>query len=62
MKNLKTFTFSMNVLDGDLTPCLNLSYVYSEKKHKHYNLKDADLPKGEYIRGNEDIEEWRRLE
>lgn len=62
MKNLKTFTFSMNVLDGDLTPCLNLSYVYSEKNHKHYNLKDADLPKGEYIRGNEDIEEWRRLE
>ena len=23
MKNLKTFTFSMNVLDGNLDPCLN---------------------------------------
>lgn len=62
MKNLKTFVFDMNVLDGDLTPCLNLSYVYSDKNRKHYNLKDSDLPKGEYVRGNEDIEEWRRLE
>lgn len=62
MKNLKTFVFNMNVLDGDLSPCLNLSYVYSEKNRKHYNLKDAELPKGEYIRGNENIEEWRRLE
>ena len=62
MKNLKTFVFDMNVLDGDLTPCLNLSYVYSDRNRKHYNLKDSDLPKGEYVRGNEDIEEWRRLE
>ena len=62
MKNLKTFTFSMNVLDGDLSPCMALSYVYSEKDRKYYNLKDADLPKGKYLRGNEDIEEWRRLE
>lgn len=62
MKNLKTFVFNVNVEDGDLSPCLNLSYVYSEKNRKHYNLKDKDLPKGAYIRGNEDIEEWRRLE
>lgn len=62
MKHLKTFVFDMNVLDGDLTPCLNLSYVYSDRNRKHYNLKDSDLPKGEYVRGNEDIEEWRRLE
>lgn len=62
MKNLKTFTFNMNVLDGDLSPCLNLSYVYSERNRKHYNLKDSDLPKGEYVRGNETIELWRRLE
>lgn len=62
MKNLKTFVFDMNVLDGDLTSCLNLSYVYSDRNRKHYNLKDSDLPKGEYVRGNEDIEEWRRLE
>lgn len=62
MKNLKTFTFNMNVQDGDLSPCLNLSYVYSEKNRKHYNLKDKDLPKQIYVRGNEGIEEWRRLE
>jgi hypothetical protein len=62
MKSLKTFTFSMNVLDGDLTPCLNISYVYSEKDRKHFNLKDKDLPKVNYMRGNENIEEWRRLE
>ena len=52
----------MDVLNGDLTPCLNLSYVYSEKDRRHFNLKDKDLPKTNYARGNEDIEEWRRLE
>ena len=62
MKRLKTFIFSMNVKDGDVTPCLGLSYVYSEKNRKHYNLKDIELPKGHYVRGNETIDEWRRLE
>lgn len=62
MLNLKTFVFNMNVLDGDLSPCLNLSYVFSEKNRKHYNLKDKDLPKGIYVRGNEHIEQWRRWE
>ena len=62
MKSLKTFTFSMNILDGDLSACMDLSYVYSEKDRKHFNLKDKELPKGNYVRGNEDIEEWRRLE
>ena len=62
MKNLKTFVFSMNVLDGDLSPCMRLSYVFSEKDRKHYSHKDRELPKIEYVRGNEDIEEWRRLE
>ena len=62
MKNLKTFVFNMNVLDGDLSPCMVLSYSYSEKDRKHYNYKDKDLPKSKYFRGNEDIEEWRRLE
>lgn len=61
-KNLKTFVFNMNVKDGDLTPCLNLSYVYSERNRKHYNLKDTELPKTQYVRGNETIEIWRRLE
>lgn len=45
LKNLKFFVFSMNVLDGDLTPCLNVEYARSEKNRKHYNLKDKDLPK-----------------
>ncbi len=62
MKNLKTFVFSMEIMDGDLSPCLNLSYVYSEKNRKHYNLRDKDLPKSYYVRGNEDIEVWRRQE
>ena len=62
MKNLKTFIFSMNVKDGDLTPCLDLSYVYSMNNHRYYNLKDKDLPKKQYIHGNETIEMWRRLE
>ena len=62
MKNLKTFIFSMNVKNGDLSPCLGLSYVYLEKNRKHYNFKDIDLPKGQYVRGNETIELWRRLE
>ena len=62
MKSLKTFLFNMNVKDGDLTPCLNLSYVYSEKNRKHYNIKDKELPKNKYVRGNETIEKWRRLE
>ena len=62
MVKLKTFVFNMNVLNGDLSPCLNLSYVFSEKNRKHYNLKEKDLPKGIYVRGNEDIEQWRRWE
>lgn len=62
MKNLKTFVFNINVKDGDLTPCLHLSYVYSERNRKHYNLKDADLPKGKYIRGNETLQNWLRME
>ena len=62
MKNLKTFIFNVNVKDGDLSPTLNLSYVYSEKNRKHYNIKDINLPKGTYIRGNENIERWRCVE
>lgn len=62
MKKLKSFTFTMKIVDGDLTPCLNLQYAYCAKGCKYYNLKDAKLPKGEYVRGNENIEMWRRFE
>lgn len=62
LKNLKTFEFDMNVLDGNLSVCLNLPNVYCHKNRKHYNFKDKDLPKGKYVCGNENIEKWRRLE
>lgn len=62
MKNLKTFVFDMNVMDGDLSPCLDLSYVHSRKNRKHYNVKDKEMPRGKYVRGNESIELWRRME
>lgn len=62
LKKLKTFIFSMNITDGDLSNCVNLSYAYSEKNRKHYNLKDSELPKNIYVHGNESIESWRRLE
>lgn len=62
MKHLKTFTFNMNVEDGDLSLCKDLTYVYCEKNRKHYNLKDKEFPKEQYFRGNENIEEWLRLE
>ena len=45
MKKLKTFTFSMKILDNDLTPCLDIPYVCCAKNRKEYNLKDKDLPK-----------------
>ena len=45
MKNLKTFTFSMEVENGDLSPCLQIPYVSSSKNKKWYNLKEKDLPK-----------------
>lgn len=45
MKKLKTFTFSMNVLDNDLTPALDVPYASCSKAKKTYNLKDKDLPK-----------------
>ena len=62
MPKLKTLILNMMVADGDLSLCLNLSYVYLQKNRKHYNLKDSDLPKGKFVRGNENIELWRRLE
>lgn len=45
LNSLKTFTFDRNVLDGDLSPCLNIPCVHLLQNRKHYNLSDADLPK-----------------
>lgn len=44
MPNLTWLILTMNVLDGDMTPCLKLPYVDIKAK-KHYNLKNRDLPK-----------------
>lgn len=44
MPNLKIFTFTMNVGDGDLSLCKDIQYA-SCKNRKHYNLKDSQLPK-----------------
>ena len=44
MPKLKTFTFTMNVEDGDLSLCKNIPYA-SCRNRKHFNMKDAQLPK-----------------
>lgn len=59
MRKLKTFILDMNVLDGDLTPCLDISYVTCGKDRRHYNLKDSALPKGKIYRPEEELGLWR---
>lgn len=44
MKKIKVFSFTMNVADGNLTPCMHLQYA-SCRDRKHFNLKDSELPK-----------------
>ena len=66
MKKLSYFKFSMNVLNGDLSPCMNLHWAASWINRKHYNLRDAQLPKKtpkpeEGLPANGNIEGWRRL-
>jgi len=62
LPNLKFFVCDLNVLDGDLTPCLNVSYVYVNPYRKHYNLDPKQFPRKLIARGNESIELWRRME
>lgn len=46
MDNLRVVNISnMNILDGDITPCLKSGCAYISPNRKHYNLKDSDLPK-----------------
>ena len=52
----------MEIQSGDLTPCLNLSYANCSRNFKHYNVSISTLPKNQYYHGNDNIEEWRRLE
>lgn len=44
MPNLQLFSCTMNVADGNISPCLSVPYV-DLKKRRHYNLKNADLSK-----------------
>lgn len=44
MPELKELILWMNALDGDITPCVGISYV-SLANHKHYNMRDSDLSK-----------------
>ena len=45
LKHLESFVFDINVLDGDLTPCLRLKWADCFVSRKHYNLKNDQLPK-----------------
>lgn len=44
MPNLREFYVGMNVLDGDLSVCMEIPHVEC-KNRKHYNRRNADLPK-----------------
>ena len=44
MKKLRFFNCTMNITDGDITPCLSVPYV-NIKGRKHYNYQNKDLPK-----------------
>ena len=59
MPKLKTLIVDFRIEDGDLTPCLDLSYAYCGTIRKHYNVKDHQLPRKEYFRGNDNIDLWR---
>lgn len=61
LPKLKTFDFDIEIEDGNLLPCLNLSFVRCRRMRRHYNVREKDLPKGILYRGNENIEPWRRL-
>ena len=61
MDNLKSFVFSMNVANGDLQPCIRLTYVQSEIDRRYYNYKNKELPKNEYIM-DKSIERWRSFD
>lgn len=49
----------LNLLRGYSDECLNLSWAYSERNRKCYNLRDSDLPKRKFVTGTEGIEDWR---
>lgn len=62
LPNLRTFVLKMDVLDGDLKPCLNIPFVFCHDK-KHFSHKNVDLPKntepGNNLYSQHGIEVWR---
>lgn len=63
LKKLTTFVFSITVLDGDITPCMRMDYASYYDGKRNYNIRSDKLPKNrKCLRGNENIEMWRRLE
>lgn len=61
LKKLKVFLFNVNVLDGNLSYCMNVPCVHSEKNRKHYNFKDNELPKEKLKINFGEIESWRLI-
>lgn len=63
LKKLRSFGFDMEVINGDLTPCLNLARAYCGKNKKHYNLSNNDLPKENiaFDVSYSEIDHWRRF-
>ncbi len=60
MPNLKVLNLSMNVADGNLSLCMQIPYATC-KNRKHFNPKDADLPKQlPTVRDDHGIALWRR--
>jgi len=51
MPKLKALIVTMNVENGDLSHCMKLHYAHC-KNRKHYNIKDAQLPKGTFHSDN----------
>ncbi len=63
LPNLKTFTLSVDVDDGDLSYCDRLEHTSIYPNRKHFNRKNEDFPhikRPDVILGDETIELWRR--
>ena len=64
LTQLKTFTFTGNIIDGDLSFCDELENVGIYPNKRHYNRNTNGFPQRgfeEVIRGQEEIEPWRRI-
>lgn len=60
MPNLKVLNLGMDVADGDLRLCMNVPYVTC-KNRRHFNLRDAELPKRLCsVQDDHGVELWRR--